>query len=176
MEVSIVQYLVQHRIGWLDNIFVLLSNTIFLFALLFLVIVVIFIVDKKKSLVLSVFLFAGLAIYSLINEITIKQLFYRERPYLALDLPGLGHLVTDSSFPSGHTASVTAIVVILGMYNKKNYYWGIPMIVLVGFSRVYNGLHWPTDVLFGVIAGIIYALIAKRAVKTIFKDEAKFLG
>lgn len=102
----------------------------------------------------------------LINNIVIKNLVARPRPWTAweeleilIDKPG-GH-----SFPSGHTANSFAAAVM--MFKTLPSYIGIPAVILaamIGFSRLYLGVHYPTDVLVGAIVGTAIALIAHKIV------------
>lgn len=58
------------------------------------------------------------------------------------------------SFPSGHTATSFAIAMVAGMRHRR---WLVPLLVvalLVGYSRLYVGVHFPTDVLAGALVGI----------------------
>jgi undecaprenyl-diphosphatase len=119
---------------------------------------------KQPSLlvgpVLASFLLASLALSGLT-----KRLLFRERPSnLAESLPQEGFLL--SSFPSGHTTSSFAIafMVLLGTW-KTPYRWVGWVLVgwaaLVGISRIYRGVHWPSDVLAGMLCGWISAWIVE---------------
>ena len=107
---------------------------------------------------------AGIAlVFSvLINNALIKPNVGRIRPYEVID--GLKLLIEkqhDPSFPSGHSgASFAAAVVFLVKGPKKI---GIPSIImafLIAFSRLYVGVHYPTDVIAGIITGTCCAIIA----------------
>ena len=98
----------------------------------------------------------------LINNICLKNLVARTRPYEVVE--GLELLVgraTDFSFPSGHSgASFAAAWVLLYRLPKQ---WGIPAVILaalIALSRLYVGIHYPTDVICGILTGILSACIA----------------
>jgi len=104
--------------------------------------------------------FGGLVLSSLL-----KYLFARERPDL---VPHLSHVYT-SSFPSGHSMLAAVVYLTLGSLLTplveqralKIYFLGIALLLtlLVGISRVYMGVHYPTDVLAGWTAGLVWALL-----------------
>lgn len=94
-----------------------------------------------------------------------KMLFDRTRP----DLVPHGSIVYTKSFPSGHSM-LSAVVyltlaALLARSQKKWTLKAFPLVVAVlialavGFSRVYLGVHWPTDVLAGWAAGTSWALL-----------------
>ena len=80
---------------------------------------------------------------ALVCNVTLKPLVGRMRPY---DLLGFSILVpplADFSFPSGHTSSSFAAATVFA--------------VLMGISRLYLGVHFPTDVLAGAVIGFVMA-------------------
>src|SRR5262249_49954455 len=78
-----------------------------------------------------------------------------------------------NSFPSGHTTSIFALATILALHvNKKRYACLFFIVAItVGYSRVYNGCHFPADVIAGAILGTISAVI----VYLIFSNQGKGL-
>ncbi len=92
----------------------------------------------------------------ILNNMLLKPLVGRVRPYEVIEgLKLIGKRATDPSFPSGHTAASIASAVALCRFLKKRY--SIPLLVLalmIGFSRLYIGIHYPTDVLAGLLDGI----------------------
>ena len=107
----------------------------------------------------------------IINNLILKNLVARTRPYEIIN--GLIPLIekpSDYSFPSGHTASSFAAASIL--YRKLPKQFGIPVLILailISFSRLYLGVHYPSDVLFGIISGVGISYMAEMAVNRFFK-------
>lgn len=101
----------------------------------------------------------------LINNLLLKNLIARTRPYEALE--GLTLLIPpppDYSFPSGHTASSFAMAGVL--YRKLPGKLGIAAVVLaflIALSRLYLGAHYPSDILFGMFSGILISIVSSPA-------------
>lgn len=96
----------------------------------------------------------------LLCNVILKPLVNRTRPYVLLGYDTIMPPPGDASFPSGHTAISFAAAAALYALNKK---WGIAAYVfsvLMGFSRLYLGMHFPTDVLAGAIVGWLAAKAA----------------
>jgi len=116
---------------------------------------------RKVGIVMGMALIFGL----IFGNITLKNIFQRPRPF---DTPG-ALLDGDSlliprpgeySFPSGHTTSSFAAAVGIFLFNKK---WGIPALVmaaLIAYSRLYVYVHFPTDILGGILLGTLCAMLA----------------
>ncbi len=98
----------------------------------------------------------------LATNIVLKNLFARTRPYVAVE--GLHRIIeaqSDFSFPSGHTAcSFAAATVIFLMCPRKVGVPAMVLAVLISLSRLYVGVHFPTDVIGGALIGIGAALLA----------------
>jgi undecaprenyl-diphosphatase len=80
-----------------------------------------------------------------------------------------------NSFPSGHTATSFAVATMLFLmtYRSKNAWIGQLALVwasLVGVSRIYRGIHWPTDVIAGAFAGIFTACLVYLCLKALGKQ------
>ena len=153
----------------------------------------------RKTRKLGILMFAGLAFSSLINNVLLKELLARPRPYVfaeqfpdfwakvGYEYPGcLIKISSSPSFPSGHTStSIGAAFALLLGCRKKYLAIGIPAFILslaIGFSRIYVHIHYPTDVIGGVIVGIVAAvaiyfifdlLVFKKAIPALEKKINK---
>ncbi len=103
----------------------------------------------------------GAAIWPLV----LKNIFQRPRPDIQYHLVN----VSDLSFPSGHAFGATAVYIALSFYAVRYarslrqeiffYSLGTLIIFIVGISRIYLGVHYPTDVIAGVCGGAFWALL-----------------
>jgi len=111
---------------------------------------------------LAALLLANIAVYLL------KIIVAEPRPFTLL--PNVIQLVPESEaygFPSGHSASSFAVMMVIGLKYRlhikgKSYRLLYPLLAfasLIAFSRVYIGVHYPLDVIFGAIVGILSALV-----------------
>ena len=98
-----------------------------------------------------------------VNNLFLKHFVARSRPFAVIEqLVPLIPKPTDYSFPSGHTACSFAVGFLLFRRLPKVY--GIPCLVLamlIGFSRIYLGVHYPSDVIAGAISGICLSYAAE---------------
>lgn len=97
----------------------------------------------------------------------LKNLFHIERPFVRFKDEQLRTLKLDTatgySFPSGHTQSATSVFGIIGFMKKGIFkYFGIILVVLIGVSRMYLGVHTIYDVLAGVAVGAVWAIFGMK--------------
>ena len=103
----------------------------------------------------------------LCTNVILKPLVCRTRPWLVVE--GLTALVAEHdphSFPSGHTCAAFAAAMAWRPHLQRR--WGNTAIVcatIMGFSRLYVGVHFPTDVLCGAVIGALSGWLACRLVK-----------
>ncbi|MFC2081341.1 phosphatase PAP2 family protein [Bacteroidota bacterium] len=93
-----------------------------------------------------------------------KNVFERLRPCQQSHIAGIVHLVNDHcgglyGFVSSHASNTFAIAFFTALWIRKRWFWIgiIPWAILVGYSRVYLGVHFPGDILGGAILGILLA-------------------
>lgn len=113
----------------------------------------------RKAALCSAIALAGSVI---LNNMILKVLINRTRPYeLISGLVLIGKKAGDASFPSGHTAaSFASCIAILPNVKKR---WWAPLILtatLIALSRIYIGIHYPSDVLGGFLSGLFLGLTA----------------
>ncbi|MEX2053965.1 MAG: phosphatase PAP2 family protein [Candidatus Colwellbacteria bacterium] len=85
----------------------------------------------------------------------IATLLQSPRPFAALDIESLIYHADVSSFPSGHVASIIPVVFMLLAINRKAGWWAFLGAILIGLSRVVVGVHWPSDILGGLLVGAV---------------------
>lgn len=107
----------------------------------------------------------GIAVGALITNVTLKPLVFRARPYTHEEYrvmweAVLGLVESERSFPSGHTTS--AMAAMMGIFfatKSKKRTWPVLLFpLLMGFTRLYFVVHYPTDVLGGLVAGAVGGL------------------
>lgn len=91
----------------------------------------------------------------------LKQLFRRRRPAVALPQARVFITPADTfSFPSGHTAAAFVLLTLLWLQAGFLALWLLPWALLVGWSRVWLGVHFPGDIMAGIALGASAALLA----------------
>lgn len=109
-----------------------------------------------KTRKIGIILTIALLLDVLLCNILLKNLVARERPFsVNTSIELIINAPTDYSFPSGHTSASFAVVSVL--YLVKHPLWKPSFIlaVLIAFSRMYLYVHYPTDIIGGMICGMI---------------------
>lgn len=123
---------------------------------------ILFLASKKYRATGQVMALALLLDVLVVNA-AIKNLVCRVRPYEAIQ--GLTILIApqaDWSFPSGHAACSLAAATAILLTVKKNWrYLPLVLALVICFSRLYVGVHYPSDVLAGMVIGAACGLAAK---------------
>lgn len=131
--------------------------------LTFIVCVLVIVLFLKKKLALALFYVCSSGIGALFNML-LKWLFKRERPDILPIISEEGY-----SFPSGHSMGSfifygSLAYLIIHLVHKKSLQWAAVIlcgifILLIGFSRIYLGVHYPSDIVGGFLAGGAWLLI-----------------
>ncbi len=139
----------------------------FVTLLVILVISILILKYFKKERYLKI---AKLCLYALILSgiiaALLKLAIHQPRPYVVLD--NIRQLVTPTepnSFPSGHTSSSFSVVSVLSYsfrQHKLLVFVLIAFSILIAFSRIYCGMHYPLDVIVGAFIGIASATVVLK--------------
>ncbi len=151
-------------VSYLEWVYVFLANYFpYIIAIVFLY-ELLHVKDLKKKFyiffltIVSVLFSWGIIAYSF------HFFFYRARPFIALGavsgtstpaVVSLIHAAASPSFPSGHIAFLTPIVLAAFLINKRTGIWLSVLTIFVGIGRVAVGVHWPSDILGGMLSGVI---------------------
>ena len=105
-------------------------------------------------------------------NLLLKPLIGRVRPFafrpdLLLLVPPPG----DASFPSGHTAAAFAVVFALKASGSPLWRPGLVLAAVTAFSRLYLYVHWPTDILGGILLGAAVGWAGAQGAKAISRDS-----
>lgn len=128
---------------------------------------------RKAGIIVAAALLVDLILCNLI----LKNLVARVRPYdVNTAIAVLIKKPLDFSFPSGHTAASFAAMTALFLAKmKKAWIAALILAVLIAFSRLYFYVHYPTDVLGGIVVGILSGVLGYAIVEKLDKrrKEAK---
>jgi membrane-associated phospholipid phosphatase len=147
--------------------------------LMWALLIIFFIFSRHRFLIAIV---SGLIISTALSQFLKRIIFFEDfRPitYLSENFPvhTVGGVLMNKlhSFPSGHTATAFTIALLLAfLINKKAWSIILPLLaLLVGYSRVYLAQHFLTDVLLGILIGIISAIFSLMIYRTFVKSLQK---
>ena len=94
---------------------------------------------------------------------TIRFFWFKNRPFVDGNfIPLIEKSAEEASFPSGHMAFYFALVFALYFLDHKKWSYLFSLgFLLMGVSRVYAGIHWPLDIIFGIVIAFVSAFIVK---------------
>lgn len=160
------------------KVFTCFGQTLFIYLFLGMCL---FLLLFKKTRKIAFMLLVGLGLFVIINDLILKAVTVRLRPYNALQwnsdffnwYMNAGAMPESPyCFASGHTIFTVCSAIIFYMWAKKDL--GKPEAILIfiiplftACSRIYLMLHYPTDVIVGILQGVLYAIAAWYSVKII---------
>lgn len=109
--------------------------------------------------------------------VSLKVLLNRERPYKILEhLHTFGIELRDYSFPSGHTTASFSLATTIALNIPRLSIVVFFLAIIIGLSRIYLGVHYPTDVLAGVLVGLAIPILTHFFLVDIVDGVASFIG
>lgn len=127
---------------------------------------------NKKYRKIGFIALGALILSTILGEGILKHLVKRIRP--SADIPAVNLLIAKPlsySFPSGHTTSSFAVAGVLAKYFKKYALEIFSVAFLIAFSRLYLYVHYPTDVIAGIIIGILCSKLILIILKEGYIDK-----
>jgi undecaprenyl-diphosphatase len=155
LDKHLERFIVAHRAGWLDWFFIGLSRVGTL-GLVWLAIAAVLALLWRRP-----WLFAGVFLADVVADGLAelgKTLIDRHRPFVTQ----LGAKTSTHSFPSGHSATSFACAMMLSAAAPRLRVPLFALAALIAFSRLYNGDHFPLDVLAGSALGLLVATALLR--------------
>ena len=168
MDFQILYFINEFHFEILDKIMILITHmgTKGIFWILVGVILLLFKKTRKCGLTVLIALLFSL----IVGNILLKNIVARPRPcWIDETINMLIAVPKDYSFPSGHTFASFAAAVSVFLYYKKAGTAAVILAFLIGFSRLYLFVHFPTDVLSGAVLGICAAFASRCIVNKIWQ-------
>lgn len=109
----------------------------------------------SKQVNTGIYIIIAMTLGSILGEGIIKHIIKRCRPISNYKYSFLIKVPPSYSFPSGHTTSSFAVLGVLWSLNSNYKYWALILAVLISFSRIYLHVHYPSDIIAGIILGLI---------------------
>lgn len=160
MELEILRHIQSIANPFFDFLFQLITICGEQIVLISIISIIYWALDKK---------FGEYIAYSVLTSVllnnVIKDIFKMKRPIGEEGIRTLREqTATGYSFPSGHTQSASSFYGSMAIYlkNRVMYIIATVMIILIGFSRLYLGVHYPKDVIVGGILGVLTSLICYK--------------
>ena len=163
------------RTAVLDSFFLAVTKIAGSYGQLWVIVAAVLLVFKKTRKAGVAVLLAYAAVF-LIGQYGLKNLVSRPRPcQMDLDFALLVDRPSSSSFPSTHSAWAFGAATAVFMQHKKSGIAAFIAAALIAFSRMYLFLHFPTDVLAGIVLGIALGVLANWITGRIWKtvDQRK---
>jgi membrane-associated phospholipid phosphatase len=164
--------------GTIDRVTEIVCDVPFLVALWLGIVGLAWLLDRRRARRVTAAVFAALAIHAVVTELLLKHallVFFDQhlRPWVAHPdaIVPIGYRFEDSSFPSSHAATTAALVAVLVWHYPRSWPLGVAFALFMAFSRVHNGMHYPTDVGVGTLLGLVYGALTVWAIDRWYRSD-----
>ncbi len=172
MNTAIFQYLhgfAGQSIGF-DAIIIFCAQYLPYIMVVFLSLFFIFDKDRKRELKMIFYVIASVILSRLVITEIIRYFYPSLRPFIVYNFTPLLYDYANS-FPSGHAAFFFALATIVFLFHKK---WGIAYFTgtfIICISRIMAGVHWPMDILGGLVVGIGSVILTQFLFRKIYNGQ-----
>ncbi len=124
---------------------------------------------QKRYQKCGIAMLCALSLSTFLSDELLKPLVGRIRPNIKFpELPLLIKTIKTPSFPSGHSTAAFASATVLYSYHKSAGILAYVVAALIAYSRLYLFVHYPTDVLGGILLGSITAYLIVKAIDRLY--------
>lgn len=127
----------------------------------------------KKNLEMLVSVISAVFLSRIVIVETLRHFFSRLRPFVEYQVNLLlkNQPAGEPSFPSGHASFFFALATAVYFYNKKLGIFLFISAFLISISRVFGGIHWPSDIIAGALIGIFSGWLVNKLFKRSFQAK-----
>ena len=169
-------YVVNHGASnsFFDLVFPFISTTRNWYPVYALAILWLFIKGGKHGRLCALTLIIAVAILDPLSTHLLKENIGRLRPYDVL--PDVIKRINSGagSFPSNHAMNNAAAAFILSKYYPKNIWLWVSICGVIAFSRIYCGVHWPSDIISGILIGLLGGWVIHKLVTRIVESRTAY--
>lgn len=171
IDINILYFIQNHIQNNFLNPIMIFFTTLGNLGLIWLIISFLLLISKKYRKI-GILTLSVLIVNTLLGEGILKHIIERPRPFITY--PDLNIIIskpTSFSMPSGHTSASFAAAFMLSYCFKKYRVYFYSLASLIALSRIYLLVHYPSDVLSGILLGFLSFLIVKKLYLFKFKKR-----
>ena len=180
METELLRWINAHHCRALDRLMWGASASADFFLPWICVGVAVWALDRRGGKETLIALALSFVLATISVDLALKPLFARARPFLSVagvrlmrGTPATRIFRDTWSFPSGHCASSAAAAWVLAARRRRLALPLAALVLLIAYSRVYLGMHSPSDCLAGLAAGVICGEAARRCARALFRGAGE---
>lgn len=149
----------------LDSLVIFLANSLVIILPASLLLFIILSKNRRREIIMLIAAAAACILSRGIIVSLIRLAWHRPRPFIVLNLTPLINYGDKASFPSGHASFLFALALAVWFFHKRWGWFYLGLAVLGSLARIYIGIHWPSDILFGTIIGLLSACLVYQLFK-----------